>query len=280
MAATVGRGALREEAILRATLDLLAESGYDQLTIDAVAARARCSKATIYRRWQGKAVLVTTAVRRYAGQPGTAAFDAGSLRLDLLASLQAMRSSLLGQDAALILGLLVAMRRDPELASAVRDQVLAAKREAFGTAIARAIARGDIPATTDTALLAEICSAVLLSRLLVTGEPLDDAFVEHLVDGVLLPVLRPPPKPTTGELPECGRRSFSAFWVACWRRTASRTSRAASRNGDTPADSVTGRCRTSSRAGRHWSWRGCSSILPTSAGTQAGLSAQPRSEPC
>jgi AcrR family transcriptional regulator len=201
MAATVGRGALREEAILRATIDLLAESGYEQLTIDAVAARARCSKATIYRRWQGKADLVTTAVRRYAGHPETAASDAGSLRLDLLASLQAMRTSLLGQDAALILGLLVAMRRDPELASAVRDQVLAAKRGAFDTAIARAIARGDIPATTHAALLAEICSAVLLSRLLVTGEPLDDAFVEHFVDGVLLPALEQSPKPTTQELP-------------------------------------------------------------------------------
>jgi AcrR family transcriptional regulator len=250
MAATTGRGALREEAILRATLNLLAESGYDQLTIDAVAARARCSKATIYRRWQGKATLVTTAVRRYAGQPGAAAADTGSLRSDLLATLQAMRSSLLGQDAALILGLLVAMRRDPELASAVRDQVLDAKREAFGTAVARAIARGDVPAATDTALLAEICSAVLLSRLLVTGEPLDDAFVRHLVDAVLLPVLQQPPKTGTEELPQCGRRSFSASSVACWQRTAFPTSRAVSRSGDIRADSVTGPCRTSSRAGR------------------------------
>jgi AcrR family transcriptional regulator len=214
VAATAGRGALREEAILRATLELLAESGYDQLTIDAVAARARCSKATIYRRWQGKAALVTTAVRRYAGQHGPATADSGSLRLDLLAALQAMRSSLLGQDAALILGLLAAMRRDPELATAVRDQVLDAKREAFGTAVARAIARGDIPAATDTALLAEICSAVLLSRLLVTGEPLDDAFVRHLVDVVLLPVLQQTPKPATGELSGCGRRSFSVFSAA------------------------------------------------------------------
>jgi AcrR family transcriptional regulator len=56
----------REEAILRAALELLAEIGYDQLTMDAVAARAHCSKATIYRRWPGKAELVTTAVRRQA----------------------------------------------------------------------------------------------------------------------------------------------------------------------------------------------------------------------
>jgi AcrR family transcriptional regulator len=188
--ATGGRGVLREEAILLATLELLAESGYDQLTIDAVAARARCSKATIYRRWPGKAALVITAVRRYAERRGTAASDTGSLRSDLLAALQAMRSSLSGQDAALILGLLIAMRRDPELAAAVRGQVLDAKREVLGAAIDRAIARGDIPADADTALLAEISSAVLLSRLLVTGEPLDDAFVQHLVDAVLLPALR------------------------------------------------------------------------------------------
>jgi AcrR family transcriptional regulator len=190
-----GRGAVRETAILRATLELLAESGYDQLTIDAVAERARCSKATIYRRWPGKAALVITAVRRHAGQPAaaaSAASDTGSLRSDLLAALQAMRSSLSGQDAALILGLLTAMHRDPELAGTVREQVLQAKREVFGAVIARAAARGDVPVTTDAALLAEIGSAVLFSRLLVTGEPLDDGFIEHLIDAVLLPALGQP----------------------------------------------------------------------------------------
>src|SRR3984885_5572656 len=189
MAEAGGRGAMRETAILRATLEVLADSAYDQLTIDAVAARARCSKATIYRRWPGKAALVITAVRRHAGQPATAAPDTGSLRSDLRAALQGMRSSLSGQDAALILGLLIAMHRDPELADAVREQVLEAKREVFGAVIARAAARGDIPARTDGALLAEIGSAVLFSRLLVTGEPLDDAYIQHLVDAVLLPAL-------------------------------------------------------------------------------------------
>ena len=187
-----GRGATRETAILQATLELLAESGYDQLTIDAVAARARCSKATIYRRWPGKAALVSTAVRRHAGQPAAAVPDTGSLRSDLQAALQAMRSSLAGQDAALILGLLSAMHRDPELAGAVREQVLLVKREMFGAVIARAAARGQVPAAADGALLAEVSSAVLLSRLLVTGEPLDDAFTEHLVDAVLLPALGRP----------------------------------------------------------------------------------------
>ena len=200
---------MREDAILRVTLELLAESGYDHLTIDAVAARARCSKATIYRRWPGKAALVMTAVRRHACQPGAAAPDTGSLRSDLLAALEAMRSSLSGQDAALILGLLIAMHRDPDLAGVVREQVLDAKRKVFGAVIARG-ACGDVPATADEALLAEISSAVLFSRLLVTGEPLDDAFIQHLVDAVLLPALQRPPPLTAKELPPCGRRSSSA----------------------------------------------------------------------
>jgi AcrR family transcriptional regulator len=194
MADPGGRGATRETAILEATLELLTESGYDQLTIDAVAVRARCSKATIYRRWPGKAALVMTAVRRHASPPAAAPPDTGSLRTDLLAALRAMREGLSGQDAGLILGLLVAMHRDPELAAVVREQVIDAKRAVFDAVIARAAARGDIPAAVDGVLLAEVSSAVLFSRALVTSQPLDDAFTQHLVDAVLLPALgRPSP---------------------------------------------------------------------------------------
>jgi len=179
----------REEAILRAALELLSEIGYDQLTMDAVAARAHCSKATIYRRWPGKAELVTTAVRRQA-VAAHAAPDTGGLRTDLLEAVTAMRISLVNQDAARIIGLMAAMRRDPALAEVVRGQLLASKREVFGAVIARAVTRGDLPATADHELLAEISSAVLLSRLLVTGDPLDPPFEQHLVDAVLMPVLQ------------------------------------------------------------------------------------------
>jgi len=184
------RGEVREEAILQVTLELLAEVGYDQLTIDGVAARAHCSKATIYRRWQGKAELVITAVRRHSAPPPQPAPGTGSLREDLLAALEAMRSSLAGQDTALLLGLMTAMRHDRELAAVVREQVLDSKREVFGAAVARAVARGELPAGASHTLLAEISSAMLLSRLLVTSEPLDAAFAQELVDDVLLPLLR------------------------------------------------------------------------------------------
>src|SRR6185369_837996 len=74
----------REREVLLGTLDLLAELGYDRLTLDAVAARTRASKATLYRRWASKAALVTEAVA-LLGPADLELPDTGSLRADLLA---------------------------------------------------------------------------------------------------------------------------------------------------------------------------------------------------
>ena len=87
-----------------------------------------------------------------------------------------------------------------------------AKREVLDAVIDRVTTRGDSPGGgRRSALLAEISSAVLLSRLLVTGELLDDAFARHLVDAVLLPASRwQSPDDNAKELPACGKRSSSA----------------------------------------------------------------------
>ncbi|MFB4317730.1 TetR/AcrR family transcriptional regulator [Actinomadura sp. 21ATH] len=183
------RGTAREEAILHATLELLAEVGYDRMTMDAVAARAKASKATIYRRWPDKAGLVVAAVRRHAGTAARAPADTGSLRGDVLAVLEVMRASLTGQDAALLLGLIAAMRRDAELARTVRGQVLDDKQEVFGQVLERAVERGELAPGAGHGMFAEIVSALLFSRLFITGEPLDGAFLTHLADDVLLPLL-------------------------------------------------------------------------------------------
>jgi len=183
------RAQIREEAILLAAMSLLGEVGYDRMSIDAVAERAHASKATIYRRWPGKAELVGEAIRRYAHSQLTAPPETSSLREDLLEVLRSLRASLTGQDAALILGLLLAMRHDAGLAQVVRQNILDHKRDVFAAVLARAAARGDLPATADHALLAEVSSAVLFNRLLVADEPLEDEFLTRFVDAVLLPAL-------------------------------------------------------------------------------------------
>ncbi|MBB5788656.1 TetR/AcrR family transcriptional regulator [Jiangella mangrovi] len=186
------RGELREDAVLRATVELLAEIGYGSLTMDAVAARAKASKATIYRRWAGKADLVVAAIERQTTSDGDslAPPDTGALRADLLVLLTAMRDRLTGQSAAVVLGLLTAMRDDPALATTVRVRLIGVKRDAFAPALHRAARRGEIAGDPDHDLVAEVASALLFSRLFVTGEPLDDAFLDRLADAVILPLVR------------------------------------------------------------------------------------------
>jgi AcrR family transcriptional regulator len=178
----------RDVAICDATLALLLEVGYDRMSMDAVAARAHASKATIYRRWPGKQELVLDAVRA-RGVGLTVAEDTGSLRGDLVATYRSAVRGSAADDADLIAGVLRAMRSAPELADCVRSQVIESKCDVSRIIVARAVARAELPAETDPLILHEVASALWFHRVLVVGGPVDDAFIAHVVDDVLIPLL-------------------------------------------------------------------------------------------
>jgi AcrR family transcriptional regulator len=184
----VGGG--REQEILRATYELLAEVGYEGLRLDAVAARARASKATLYRHWPGKAQLVADAVKlcRAADQEPP---DTGSLRGDLVAFMEIVAATMKSQDGPLFAGLVMAMLQDPEFAAEMRG--LQDSKLLATTAICRrAVARGELGAGCDPRLIEEIAPALTFMRCFARGEPLDERFIHHVVDDVLLPVLTRP----------------------------------------------------------------------------------------
>ena len=178
----------RDVAICDATLALLLEVGYDRMSMDAVAARAHASKATIYRRWPGKQELVLDAVRA-RGVGLTVAEDTGS------------PPGRPGGDLPLGHPRLGRRRRrpdrrrpaghahGPELADCVRSQVIESKCDVSRVIVARAVARGELPAETDPLILHEVASALWFHRVLVVGGPVDDAFIAHVVDDVLMPLL-------------------------------------------------------------------------------------------
>jgi AcrR family transcriptional regulator len=188
-----GRGAPRERAICDAALDLLVEVGYDRMSMDAVAARARASKATIYRHWPGKRELVLAAIswraQRSGAEPGYAPPDTGSLRGDLHATFRALADGIGGEDVALVSGVLRAMQAAPELAECMRHQLVDAKRDITRLVVDRAVARGELPAETDADLLHEVAPALLFWQLLILGQPADDAYVTHVIDDVVIPLL-------------------------------------------------------------------------------------------
>src|SRR5215207_3763595 len=77
-----GRSARVRAAVLAATLQLLAERGYDQLELPAVARRAGVNITTVYRRWGARARLVGEALLERT-RPLRPTPDTGALRTDL-----------------------------------------------------------------------------------------------------------------------------------------------------------------------------------------------------
>jgi AcrR family transcriptional regulator len=184
-----GLHADRDLQIYAAVLELLPQIGYERMTIDAVAARARVSKATIYRRWSGKPQMVADALRHQKFEVHVPV-DTGTLRGDLLAMLRAA-ARICATDISLVLAVVFAMRSNPELARLVREHVLPTARMHSDGIIDRAVARGEIaPDDTVRELFHGLAPALLTSRLVAEERPIDDEYLQCVVDRVLLPVLR------------------------------------------------------------------------------------------
>jgi AcrR family transcriptional regulator len=175
----------REEQILTATLDVLSDVGYDRLTMDAVAARAKASKATLYRRWNGKVALVIDAILLLKSAP--VAPDTGSLRGDLLASFCGAGGLTDHRTVDSFSSVLTAITRDPEFAEAFRRDVLGPKHAVASEIFVRARERGEVGPDVDLDLLAHSLAGITLHRLHVLGEPLDEALIARVIDQIILP---------------------------------------------------------------------------------------------
>jgi AcrR family transcriptional regulator len=173
--------------IFDATIALLDEIGYDRLTVDGIAARAGVGKATIYRWWAGKADVVVAAMGdRRVHRPVEA--DTGSLRGDLSAAVNDL-IGLARSEGAVILGIGTSMIQHPELANSIQDHILGVEQLRFQRIAERARVRKEIRGTV-AEIVFEVAPAMVFGRVLHTGAPLDDAFIDALVDEVLLPLFK------------------------------------------------------------------------------------------
>lgn len=178
----------RREAILTAAVALVAEVGYDRMTVDALAARAGVSKPTIYRRWPGgKSEIIVDAIRAKRTEGGTLP-DTGTLRGDLMAYIHGASA---GFDPHVAAGLIMQLQASPELEALFREEVVCDEQERFESLLQRAAERGEVTGEV-TPLFADIPGSMIFTRSLIRGLPIDDAFVEELVDRVLLPILSIP----------------------------------------------------------------------------------------
>ncbi len=177
----------REAELLAVTLELLQEHGYDRLALDAVAARARASKATLYRRWPTKAELVMAAfvegTRQVAVDP-----DTGTLRGDLLRLGESVCTHV-STHAGTIRAVLVEISRRPELDAIMQEQFLAQRKALVVRILNRAVDRGEIAASAITEDLWDMLPGYIIYRTVLAGRAPSSRTVQDLVDNVLIPSL-------------------------------------------------------------------------------------------
>ncbi|MER6573049.1 TetR/AcrR family transcriptional regulator [Streptomyces sp. NPDC001093] len=183
----------REAELYGAVLDLLREVGYDALTMDAVAARTRSSKATLYRQWGGKAELVAKAVRH--SRPGGPAdgVDTGSLRGDLHALTLRSDDCEMEQNSALMRGLAMAVHGNPDLLKAFKEHLIEPELAEFRRVLRLAIDRGEVRADNPAIdYVMHMMIGGFAARSLIDEQPPTQAFLLSYIDAVVLPALGAP----------------------------------------------------------------------------------------
>lgn len=180
------RDSKREVAIAEATINLIQEVGYERCTIEAIAHKARVSKATIYRRWKNKQEVIASAISRHAFCQSPA-INTGNLRDDLVELLLAKVKILKGPDGAVIASIMTAAKVDPALEKAIPNSIRDSEKHMHEVILERAIARGEISPGANLELLAEITPAIMTYRIFMSQQSVNRKFIEHLVDDVLIP---------------------------------------------------------------------------------------------
>ncbi|MFJ7078433.1 TetR/AcrR family transcriptional regulator [Streptomyces sp. NPDC098781] len=182
----------REAELYSAVLDLLREVGYDALTMDAVAARTRSSKATLYRQWGGKPELVAKAIRH--NKPGSISdVDTGSLRGDLHTLTSREDDCTMQQNAALMRGLFMAVHGNPDLLAAFKELLIEPEMEEFRRLVRRAVDRGEVRADCPALdYIVHMLVGAFATRTLIDDQPPTQTFLMSYIDAVVLPALGVP----------------------------------------------------------------------------------------
>ncbi|MBA3604751.1 MAG: TetR/AcrR family transcriptional regulator [Actinomycetota bacterium] len=165
---------------LAAAAELIVERGVSSLSIEEVAARSGVAKTTIYRHWPERASLIIDTVRSTFEHVGTP--DTGSLRGDLLTFFGGLvRADLSGTTGRIMPCLIDAAGRDPEIETLL-ERIGVERQQPVLAIVARAQARGELPAELDPTVVIGTIVGPIVFRKLVQRLPVDLAYVEACLD--------------------------------------------------------------------------------------------------
>ncbi|MCG5217473.1 TetR-like C-terminal domain-containing protein [Streptosporangium sp. KLBMP 9127] len=168
-----------DAAILAATRDVLTETGYARLTMDAVAARAGAGKAAIYRRYATKQELVYAATVHDLDLRIPP--DTGSLTTDLKALIDDILATM-GSPTALgsVPGLMADVSADPALAARFQQTFVARQQECITAVLDRAVHRGELQDKPDLDVLHALLAGPVFVWLYLLRRSERDSFAHDL----------------------------------------------------------------------------------------------------
>jgi AcrR family transcriptional regulator len=178
------RSETSRRAILDATRALLEQIGFDVLSIEGIAARAGVSKATIYRWWPSKGVLAVEAFLNAAG-PSIAFPRTRSAKSDIRRQMHSLAELYRGPTGRFVREMIGSSQTDPEMRRAFVEGFLAPRREAARNAFARGVSVGEFRAGLDPDTAIDALYGPIYYRLLTSGAPIDESFVEGVANCVL-----------------------------------------------------------------------------------------------
>jgi AcrR family transcriptional regulator len=171
------RSAAADDAILRATLELLVEQGYRGLTMEQVTARAGVGKATLYRRYGSKEALVTDAIRHLNQEIPVP--DTGTVRDDIMAVAGSVIAAAVRTGAVTLMPRLLAESAgDAEMHAIFYENLVAPRRAVMAEVLRRGVERGELREDLEVELAVDLLTGPWVYRLLIAGG--DPAVVEHV----------------------------------------------------------------------------------------------------
>ena len=188
------RGAALEDAIREAAFAELTEVGYLAFSVEAVAARAKTGKASIYRRWPSKVELVLDAMLAELPTPeqcGIARdWDDEMTTVEALHEIAATITNLLQSPAGdAMRAVKCEAMSDPELARLIDERFQEPRRQVMLRLLQRGVERGEVRPEAVTPLVADVLPAVLSHRVILQREPVDNRTITQIMEQVIIPLV-------------------------------------------------------------------------------------------
>ncbi|GAA2132475.1 TetR/AcrR family transcriptional regulator [Glycomyces algeriensis] len=183
------RGDDLERAIFEAALEELAEVGYANLRMEAIAARAKAGKASLYKRWPDRAHLIRAAARHKATEVDTPFEPSGDVRADMERVMRRITENQGGPAGEALRGWVGELRASSEEAEEIRDAIEQPRIRVFAKIFEIGIANGTVRPEALHPRIVNLAPSLLTQHFLMKGRPATEAVIGEILDQIVMPLI-------------------------------------------------------------------------------------------